>query len=241
MASGVNAVAGPTPVGRHTSMKVISIASGRATRHFVADEVGPRAGFYIHDVIRLIGERYGFINLPSISDAAKSGVVFQNGRLIAGNKKMNISNLGIYNDAITVMSFDTDSAEFILDDIVNWAWSTFDLREPVTAPTTIIESNIVVEFERSIDHILAVFDGLSQAFTSALRQAYERDISVHLSRIGVGGDPQELKPYLRAEIVLERRIGHPYAENRYFSVAPLRTAKHIEILEALEHGVISQG
>ena len=69
-------------------MKIITNQGGRAYQKVVPDEVSPIGGYYIPDTMRLISVRYGFSQIPSMEDIKTKGVVFKDGRLIAGaNKK----------------------------------------------------------------------------------------------------------------------------------------------------------
>ena len=220
-------------------MRFVAPGIGRVGRGFVTDEIVPQTGIHMPDLIRLVAERYSFGIRAELADIAKAGATFEQGRLISGNKKLNIQNLAIHSDGIWVTAADTQSAEFILDDVITWAWEAFGFREPITPPVPVFESHVIVEFERSIESALKIFDDLKEAFEAALRNTYERDIPVHLSRIGVGGDPLSVSYPLKSEFVIERRIGRPFSENRYFSLAPLPTPAHIALLERLEQSALA--
>ncbi len=221
-------------------MELIATELGRVTRYFVGEEVRPSAGLYVPDLIRLVNERYGFVTSPT-TDSITNGAVFQNGRLISGNKKINIPTLGIYNDGISVSAFDTDIAEFIVEDVVTWAIDTLGIRQPVTKPITLIESHVIVRFYHSIDRVVKIIQKMKPLLETAYSQTYERDFQIGLSNIGMSADPSTVPPQLappgapyRADFSIGRRLGRPWSENRYFCMAPLRTKKHIEILEVFE-------
>lgn len=215
-------------------MKIITIESGRVARLFSADEIRPQGGINVADFIRQTKERYAFSISPSEQAAKEQGAFFQSGRLIASNQKYNIGELKIYNDGVAVTAMDTDAAEYILNDVITWGKDTFGIREPITKPRTLYESNLVVEFDPTIERALRAFEQFRPLLENHLRQTYEQELPVHLSRIGLGFDPLGQPFIMRNEFGLERRINRPYSENRFFSIAPLKTRNHIELLETFE-------
>src|SRR5579863_4929448 len=148
-------------------MKIISHELGKVSRAYVPDEIRPTTGIYLPELIRLTGERYAFSVLPSVPDVQKGGATFQQGLLITGGKKIPIPSISIYSDAVSANAFDTDTAEFILEDVITWAWTTFNLREPITKPTAIFESQVVVEFPATISRVVRFFEGLKQLTENA--------------------------------------------------------------------------
>src|SRR5208282_5464908 len=108
---------------------------------------------------------------------------------------------------------------------------------------------------------LDVQERYARAYSSALECVFDKSIIGHfkeLSEIGRGittlvreyslkscpdYQPEgfslhfELDPSLipsPISFTVQRRIGHPYKENKYFSVAPLKTQDHKSVLERLE-------
>ncbi len=220
-------------------MKIVSSELGRVSRYFVSEEIRPVGGLDLAAIIKLAMERYGFAVPPNPEEISQKGAIFQRGRRIIDNKTIIVPTLIVYNDGMSISAFDTDTAELLLDDAFRWAVENLGMRNPITPAVTTYESHIVVEFESQIDHILLIFDDLSSAFRDALRSTYSRDVTVGLSRIALSGDPPSLPPQLlmppyKADFGIERRLGRPFAENRYYSIAPLRSSDHQELLMTFE-------
>lgn len=215
-------------------MKIISIEGGRAAQSFVPDEISPPAGLYLPELIRLVSDRYGFASQPSVESATKQGAKFGQGRLIAGSKKINITELGIYNDAAHADTKNTTDSDFVLEDIINWARQTFTFREPLTVISRKYESAIVVEFEKKIGGALRAFENIGRSVAGALREAYGVNANIDIARIAFASDITPSYELHRSDFLLERRIGRPYSENRFYSVAPVRTEVHLNLLETFE-------
>ena len=55
-------------------MKIISIDTGRANQKLNPDEVRPVGGYYVPEAIRLLSDRYGFSQAPTLEDAIRSAI-----------------------------------------------------------------------------------------------------------------------------------------------------------------------
>ncbi len=223
-------------------MKIVSIEIGRATQPVVPDEMKPLGGSYVPENIRLVADRYGFAAQPSYDDTLSGGAKFGGGRLISAAKKINISELIIFSNAIQVSTNNTTDADYVLDDILAWAKSMLGYREPQTKLPRLYESHIIVDFERDVDRILIPFESLRVGFGGALTSTYGLQLPITLTSFGVGADPLQIAaqmppPFpgvLKPEFGLVRRLNHPYTEKRFFSLAPLQTEAHIVLLQEFE-------
>jgi len=220
-------------------MKIISPEIGKVTRLYVADEIKPIGGIYLPDLLRLIGERYSFATIPTVQETQQRGGHFGQGRLITNDGEIVIGTLGTYNDGAMVTCQDTDLAEIVLEDFIQWARATFGLREPITKAATYFESNLVVEFSSPAARAMRGFERMKKLYEEALRSTYEQDIPVHFSTVGIGADPLGRSPLFKPDFGMARRVNRPYSEDRYFAIAPLRTAAHIELLEAFEREILT--
>jgi len=223
-------------------MKIISIEAARVTEMFVSDEVKPTGGLYMPDLIRLFSERFGFIHRPSL-DRVQAGAEFKGGMLAIGKKKINILDLTVFNNAITINTPNSQDTEIVLEDTLAWAQKTFHFRVPQTpSPITFYESQMVVDFDHAIDKKLALFKNLKNAFESQFETVYHVPTPAHISGFFIGVDPQQLPatlvPFcaqvLKPNMTIERRLGFPYTQNRFFSLAPFSTDAHTQLLETFE-------
>jgi uncharacterized protein YggT (Ycf19 family) len=93
-----------------------------------------------------------------------------------------------------------------------------------------------VEFD--LDDKIELFRKIESLLDSAIPRP---DRPFKAKRLAFGfGDPAPLLSALsleaiqNADFLLERRAGEPYAMNRYFSLAPMRTRDHVELMEKIE-------
>lgn len=218
-------------------MKLVSIELGRVVQFLVADEIRPTKGIYLAEIIRLVADRYGFGNVPTVPQVGQTGAKFQNGRLVSGDKSVNISELALHNDGIAVSTFlGTDEADFVLQDF--WAWSkqAFGFREPSTKRLKIFESHFVVDFDESIEAAFGRFEPITSEMQAALKESYNYDHPVQFNRVTFSVDLASAPPLpgTRTDFWIERRVGVPFSQNRYFSACGLPTEKHLRLLERFE-------
>lgn len=222
-------------------MKLISIEMGRVALPFVADEVRPIKGLYIAEVNRLISERYGFGVIPTVPESITSGAKFQQGRLVAGNRTLNIADFSYFNDGLAITtSLSTDDADFVFEDFWEWSKQAIGRREPITKKAKIFESHLVVEFDFPVDTGIQIFAEVRTELRQSFKEVYNQDHPVEFNRITFSIDPLRALPTLqgiRAELWLERRAGISFSENRYFSACGLTTDKHLHLLETFEGAV----
>ena len=219
-------------------MKLIAIEMGRVAQAFVPDEVRPAKGVYVAEATRLISERYGFGVVSSVAESIEKGAKFNQGRLVAGNRTVNISELAVYNDGVSVTTtLNTDDAEFVLQDFFAWAKQAFGRRDPITRRVKIYESQLIIDFDSAIDDALQIFSAVGSELQHALKETYNNDRPVEFSRISFSTDPVGALPdfnLIKQELFIERRIGIPYSQNRYFSSCGLTTDSHTRLLEKFE-------
>ncbi len=215
-------------------MKIILNEAGRAHQILVPDEVRATGNYYLPDALRLISDRYGFSETPSIEDMKTTGGVFKEGRLVSGAKKINIAEIGIFNDGIYALAQDTATAHFIVDDLITWAEEAVGLRPSITKIPRKYDNAVVVEFEADIEGRLDIFNELISSYNGMLESLYNEAVSVSFYQIGFAFDSLEVNLAVNTKFTIERRVGLPFSSNRYYCIAPLKTEMHIELLEKFE-------
>jgi hypothetical protein len=132
----------------------------------------------------------------------------------------------------------TDDSEAFLQDMFAWAKEQFGIRY---GPETIARKGYVnqVVFHSDVP-ILGQLSGSLSSLAKKVGQAVgareKQPIDYELTQIWIHYDQTTRKAPLAA-FTIQRRIEVPFAENKYFSEAPLPTKQHIEFLEALENDV----
>ena len=216
-------------------MDVISAEHGQSLQLFLAEEVRPRSGLYLPDVIRRISERYAFAIGPTNYEIiVKEGARYKDGRLVTEGRTIAIKDLGFFVDGVLAVAFNTDDSDLVLNDLILWATESFGLREPRTKLPRKYVSSVVVEFDAELGRALLAFDELQERFASAVKNKYGIDPEINASRITLAADPTKLPAGTTFEFIIERRVGRPFSENRYFSSASLPTTSHLDLLAAFE-------
>jgi hypothetical protein len=220
-------------------MKIVATEGGRILDLVPFEELRPPQGVYLPDFISAIMGRYGFPSAPDLSEATKTGAKFEGGKFIHHGESIVIKELALYSDGLICDAFNTDFAELILDDFVRWATVTFKFREPISPVRRTYTSALVVNFDKSVETGLGKLSRTCDLLSQALSEAYGWKYQYNLNRLAFNVDPQTI-PHLRAtNFILERRIQVSYSENRYFSIAPVKTETHKKLLEAIENEFLS--
>jgi hypothetical protein len=224
-------------------MKLIAVEIARSIQAFVQEEVRPLSGGYFTEGMRLITERYGFTTSPNPSEPMTGGAKFTNGRLIAGSRRINISELIVFSNALQATTVtNTSDADYIIEDIFAWAVSALGFREPQTHFPRLYESALIFEFEKPMEHFIRPFENIRLALERNLATLYGLNTSVAFSSFGMGVDPLQVAGQLlpplplafKNEFGLVRRTNVPYSSDRFFSLAPLPTDTHQTLLQEFE-------
>ena len=214
-------------------MNLISTEFGQSFLQYVIDELRPlTGGLYFPGLIAAVAERYKFANVPTVGDALQQGAKFAEGCLLVGGEIIAIRQLGIYNDGIIVVAWDTES-DLVLKDFMVWAAQAFKLREPITKFPTRYVSSVVVEFEITMERAFYPLSELMRTYAAALKSAYDWDLPIEPTRMGLGRTSRNALAEIGG-FLIERRTGRPFSEYRYFSSVPLRTSAHLELLARFE-------
>ena len=218
-------------------MKLVTPELGQVLQLFVGDELRPPRGLYIPDILQLVTQRYRFEKVPTTltPGTATNDLKFEIGIIALPSGNIPIQNLDIYNDGIVINARQTADADAVMDDFFEWASKTFGLRPPQTPIRRQYTSHVIIDFDHSINGLLKDFDRLCRLIETAYKSENDQfDYPLHFARFGLSADPKELPPFAQTGFVMEPRGNHPYTANRYFSIAPVTTDRHLELLEKIE-------
>jgi hypothetical protein len=220
-------------------MKIISYEGGRILDLVPLEEIRPLQGVVLPDFLGAVHAKYEFSSKPvDLVEAAKSGAKFELGKFVLDGVPLVIKELSIYNDGLICETYDTRTAELVLDDFLAWATTTFKLRERQSPIRRTYTSAFICKFDKEIESGLGKLDQVRKLLSKALNTAYGWDYEYNLNRLNFMVDPMSI-PHLRnTNFVMERRLQFPYSENRYYCIAPLSTEAHTHLLEDIE-GMLS--
>jgi hypothetical protein len=191
------------------------------------------------EVIQKVGQRYSFAYTPNLSrpwnEISTEGFKFRIGMFVSDGFKVNINEFTLLPQGLVVDAPGTDEGERFLDDLLEWAKPTLGLRPIQRELKKWFYSQVVVEFDNPMNNLLRNFESLSNNLGMILSDYYDVDEAVQLYRITLNCDKLKLPSsvYL-TDFTIERRLNHPYEEERFISAAPLRTQDHLKLLEELE-------
>lgn len=222
-------------------MNLVAYEFGQVLQLVRMDETRPHSGIYPPDLLSTIRERYKFVTAPSNFTAAGliDGAKFETGVFQGGSRLISIKSLGVFNDGLLVGCWNTDDADFITDEFMNWSIETFGLRKPATRIPRKYSSQVVVDFDVSIDHLMTAFSALCRTYEAALQHDAGVKVDMHVQKLILSSDPIGGTPPNQTSFSIETRAGVPFSERRYFSVAPLTSAGHLKFLADLE-GLLRQ-
>ena len=215
-------------------MKFISSEFGQALQLLVMEEVRPLVPVYPTDFWNAIAERNRCASRPSnVLESLKSGAKFEVGYAIIQGQHISITELGVYNDGLIVNTRHTDEADAVMSDFIAWAITEFGFREPETHIPRRFSSNVIVEFDDTLDLAIKGFSTLNR-LADDLTTAYGQGVRFHVGRISFGVDPATAIAGVNAPIFIEPRANRPLSEHRYFCGGPLTTAGLVAWLRTFE-------
>jgi hypothetical protein len=220
-------------------LKVISFDSARVTWLFPLEEFAPAATNDSGVVLANIAARYNFARTPTITtreSMAKDGLLFGLGHFEFDGETVGISDFVIYNDGIVAIAKKTEWAEAFLEDIFNWVKESFGFRELSTGIRKMFSSTLVVDFESPPSRLIAGYETISKIISSRTVTIMSARKPMQFSRMDFEIDRNALDSGQVAlpKFILERRPGVGFERERWFSVAPMHTADHVEVLAEIE-------
>jgi hypothetical protein len=213
------------------SFKVLRAAAFRGLKPRLFDAVIPL------ELIEAVKNKYGFTKAPGPNEPLD----FQLGKLPEGNRVITVEQFVLtFLTQVTSLGAatrtSTDDADFFLEHLIEWASKEFSLDSTRPFPPA-YHSQVEFSFDKPLSSRFEEVRGIGRAITNivkgyGLKQCPEFEFggfSMHF-------DPDEpaLPKPVPTPFAIERRVGSPYEENKYFSQAPLKTQDHKAILEQLE-------
>jgi hypothetical protein len=222
-------------------MNLVSLENGRTTWLFPVEEIIPLGGADGPKIIAAITSKYKFTHPPSNptrEDIDKNGLKFAGGQMLHEGKIANIGEFIVFNDGIVAVSSSTEFAESFLQDIFSFLVSEFEFRKISSYVKKVHISTVVVEFDTSLNHFIQGHTAEIGVIGKHLNSIDNTDFPVEVTRLDfvLNKDP-EFRPPNIPRLTIEKREHAQFSQHRYFSSAPIDTAKHLEILERIDRGL----
>jgi hypothetical protein len=221
-------------------MRVIAYETARVTLLFPFEEVAPLGGADGVAIVQAVAQRYSFARPPDLSvsreEINKTGLKFEDGKFQFEGELVNINNLGVYNDGLNIDASTTERAEAFLNDLVGFLRSDFQFRGFTSHPRKFFWSQVVVEFERPLARLISGFEKFAFIINKTVASIYGPDTPLpNFARLDFEWDrTKNTAPNPVPRFYVERRLGVPFEQERYFCGAPMQTRDHLRVLEELE-------
>jgi hypothetical protein len=178
-------------------------------------------------LIRAFQDRYGFVEVPTklAEMNLQTGVSFRQGYF----RGKVIDKFQIYaNGLLCESQNDNELSDSFLDEVFIWAAQQHDITLNETARAYEVAASV------NLGGIFKKFASVGELIASLLKAYRQQADSYQVSGLKLHYDVSDKVASRAPEFVFERRAEEPYAQNLYFTSAPLRTIDHLQVLEVLE-------
>jgi hypothetical protein len=190
---------------------------------------------YLPDVVQEIKSKYGFLVAPKdeeLLDSSK-GAVFRHGKLAVSGITIIIDRFTLFNDGVVAdTASSTEDCDRFLTNIIEWAKTAIPKAE-ARDPRYYL-SQLEIHLNVPLEQYAPAFRPIGENITNLLGRygisapRYEVSaLNLHFDQLGKT-NPQP------GAFFIDRRLNVPFAENVWFSQAPLKTGDHITLLQGLE-------
>jgi hypothetical protein len=215
-------------------MELRNIQRARSIWLLDLNDLNPRGKAVGPDLIEWLKDAYQFSKVPKDpNDLDETKALFFGGGQFQVREEIFIGvELRIYNDGLVADTREsTESSDLFLSDVFESAAKEFSLAyKPEMIRKKMYLSELIVSTGKS----LAVLNPKLNQFAEKVTKAAGDKLPVELAGVSLWSETNPNLLHFR----FERKWGADFSENRYYSRAPLPTAKHLELLNDLE-GILS--
>lgn len=214
-------------------MRLLHVSLARSIWLFSLNDLNPRGKDWRPFASDLV-QRYGFTTYPKVGDPLdfQKGIKFESGTFTSPDGDAISLNVTIYNDGIvTDTRSSTKDCDSFLSDILAWVCKLYNLppyNEVLRSKSYV--SELYVHTEKSLN----ILNPKLRQFCSKLNSLVKGHdvLSYETAGIAFWNDVSLNKPF---PFRFERQENVGFNEPRYYSIAPLQTEAHLEMLSELEN------
>lgn len=213
-------------------MKLLSVGRARSIWWGHLVDLNPRGIKLFPMVVPSLLENYKFLQYPSLEDIPKltEGLKFQQGEFVNSEGLPVGVDFTIYAEGFVADTrSSTDISDAFLKDVLtrfNEIFRLVDYEEVIRQKKYFSEVYIYAE------NTLELINPKLKLISKYLSSNAGDDNVIEVGRLSFCTDPDDKLNI--APFSFERANDIPFAENRYYSSAPLETHKHLELLDMLE-------
>lgn len=214
-------------------MNLLSINLARSIWLGPINDLNPRGISLDRILFPYLIDTYKFKKYPSLAEPLDitKGLEFRDGEFAIDEESKPIRiTLTIHTDGLVV---DTRSSTNHSDAFLEYSFSQFSEIFKMPPFQSVMKrrlylSQVFVSTEKSLELLNPKLKQISKY----LNQYFGKDKSFQVGSISFWPDQKDKSPAM--PFTFERAINVPFSENRYYSVAPLQTDQHLELLDKLE-------
>jgi hypothetical protein len=220
-------------------MKLSAVLLARVIFFIESVELNPRGAAYYPDIVKGLVERYGFQKFPEKFEDfdEQKGVVFSSGRL----GKRTVEKVTIHNWGLTLdTTSSTRDSEELLIEALTWSAEHLKLHyNPDLVKRKAYVSHVIFYSDAPLLSMNPVLDVVANRISKEVTDNLKFPYVFHPRGISLSIDPAEQRIPIQA-FSIERREGIAFAENKYWSAAPVSTDTHIALIEEFERAAQRQ-
>ena len=219
-------------------MKLLSVKQARAIWLINLIDLNPR-GRNILALVADIVNKYKFFKYPNPTKPEEfdlsTGIKFQSGTFMRETQPDIMVDLTVYNDGLLADTrSSTDDSDAFLHDLLTHLTDEFDFtpyHEIIRYQSYV--SELFVQTTKHLNSLNSKLEKFAKLLTSMIKGHSHHPIAFETVSITFWTDQTITLP--PGPFRFERIIEIPFAENRYYSAAPLQTNAHLEILDEFEN------
>ncbi len=224
-------------------MKITAVIRAQAVYALKPNVFGSVQTIELADALQ---QRYTFRQIPTIQELtnppAGQPASFVWGKKTLKGREITVARLEAMNYpalATTIMvstATSTDDCDLVLEDLIKWVSETFHLDTKPVFPTNYL-TQLEVQLEKRIKDHLRFLESAGRSITQSLKKyGFAACPDYEPTAFSMYYDTGKLTnpPTFATAFSLERRVGVPFEEDKYFSQAPLKNQDHIAMLNELE-------
>jgi hypothetical protein len=217
-------------------MQLLSVGVARSVWLFDLNELNPTGKSLFPEILLWAGEKYSFQAFPktiSEIDEKTKSYLFKMGQFHTQDGAINV-NLSFYNDGLVAESWaSTAKTDEFLEDLIRSASQEYGL---IYRPDMIRSKRYVSELNARLDFGLNSINPRIARFSEMLSGMFRAHNLPPFELTGmVFGLDSSAHSYKPHGFTVERKLGAPFSENRFWSQSPFTTSDHLQALSEFEN------
>jgi hypothetical protein len=187
----------------------------------------------LQEFLKAFGSLYEFSGLPQVFKEdydPQKGVEFRGGKL----GDVNIERVLVFPRAVAVDTrSSTDDSDYVMEEALKWVQTFVGLSSPIQITRKTYWSQMSFQSTLVLPKIHPIFESLSAKITDSASKSNKQPLRYELVSFNMHFDQLTAK-FAPVGFSIERLAETPFADNWYFSNAPVTTNEHISLLREFE-------